>query len=171
MQAFVNTREAERGWEALSGPNALREWLSRRALLGKGESIGGDDVRRARELREALRGMLAANNGGAVGERDVETLNRAAGRARLEVRFGTDGRAAVGPVSGGTDAALGRILAAVQSGMQEGTWDRLKACANEHCTWAFYDRSKNRSGEWCSMAVCGNRTKTRAYRRRRAETH
>jgi len=35
------------------------------------------------------------------------------------------------------------------------------------CQWAFYDRSKNRSGRWCSMRTCGNRTKTRAYRTRR----
>jgi predicted RNA-binding Zn ribbon-like protein len=36
--------------------------------------------------------------------------------------------------------------------------------------WAFYDRSKNRSGHWCSMRVCGNRAKARQFReRRRAE--
>ncbi|MGH2778535.1 MAG: CGNR zinc finger domain-containing protein, partial [Actinomycetota bacterium] len=31
---------------------------------------------------------------------------------------------------------------------------------------AFYDHSKNRSGKWCTMRVCGNRAKTRAYRER-----
>ncbi|HEX9031302.1 MAG TPA: CGNR zinc finger domain-containing protein [Streptosporangiaceae bacterium] len=36
------------------------------------------------------------------------------------------------------------------------------------CHWAFYDRSPTSSGCWCSMAVCGSRAKSRAYRRRAA---
>jgi predicted RNA-binding Zn ribbon-like protein len=52
--------------------------------------------------------------------------------------------------------------------MTDGTWKRLKACRNHGCRWAFYDYSKNRSGSWCSMQLCGNRTKTRSYRRRHA---
>ena len=32
--------------------------------------------------------------------------------------------------------------------------------------WAFYDRSKNRSGRWCSMDSCGNVEKARAFRER-----
>ena len=51
----------------------------------------------------------------------------------------------------------------------EGTWERLKACRNEDCRWAFYDVSKNRSGSWCDMAVCGARHKMRAYRKRKSE--
>jgi predicted RNA-binding Zn ribbon-like protein len=50
--------------------------------------------------------------------------------------------------------------------MQDGTFARLKSCRNHDCRWAFYDYSKNRSASWCSMQLCGNRTKTRAYRRR-----
>ena len=57
------------------------------------------------------------------------------------------------------------MVAAVHAGMEEGAWERLKACTNGGCVWAFYDRSKNRSGRWCSMDICGNRIKTRTYRR------
>ena len=49
--------------------------------------------------------------------------------------------------------------------MLDGSWLRLKVCRN--CEWSFYDNSKNRSGSWCSMQLCGNRLKTRAYRTRR----
>lgn len=114
-----------------------------------------------------MRTLLAANNGmaGVDGEA-IRTLNRAAGKAGLTVRFGEDGRAALLPIAGGVDGALARVLAAVHAGMEEGTWGRLKTCRNQGCVWAFYDRSKNRSGRWCSMGVCGNWTKTRAYRRR-----
>ena len=57
--------------------------------------------------------------------------------------------------------------AIVQRAIVDGTWARLKACRWDTCQWAFYDTSKNRSGSWCSMAVCGNRAKAAAYRRRR----
>lgn len=42
------------------------------------------------------------------------------------------------------------------------------ACPADSCGWAFYDHARNRSRRWCSMAVCGNRTKARSYRRRHA---
>lgn len=168
VQAFVNTaaREGERHWEAFADPGSLRSWLRRRGLLTDSGAVEEADVGRAREVREALRTLLAANNGGGADARAVEVLNEAAERARLGVRFGKDGRVVLSPAAGGLDGALGRVLADVHAGMEEGTWRRLKACSNGGCAWAFYDRSKNRSGRWCSMDVCGNRTKTRAYRRR-----
>lgn len=158
-------------WEAIGDPGSLRAWLARKGLLAEGGSVEEADVGRAREVREALRALLAANNGREVPAAAVAALNGAAGRAGLEVRFGEDGRAAPVPASGGIDGALGWVMAAVHAGMGNGTWGRLKACRNGGCGWAFYDRSRNRSGAWCSMDVCGNRTKTRAYRRRKAETH
>jgi predicted RNA-binding Zn ribbon-like protein len=45
---------------------------------------------------------------------------------------------------------------------------RLKICP--HCEWLFLDKSKNRSRNWCDMAVCGNRAKARLhYRKKRKE--
>jgi predicted RNA-binding Zn ribbon-like protein len=169
VQAFVNT-VAEEGhfrWEAIGDTGSLSSWLEGRGLLAGGESVGEADVARAKEGRAALRSLLAANNGRGADPAAIRALNLAAERARLTVRFGADGRATLEPGAGGVDGALGRVLAAVHAGMEEGTWGRLKSCANATCGWAFYDRSKNRSGRWCSMEVCGNRTKTRAYRRRR----
>ena len=52
--------------------------------------------------------------------------------------------------------------------MRVGTWERLKVCRNDECQWAFYDHSRNHSGAWCTMAICGNRMKGRAFRTRRA---
>jgi predicted RNA-binding Zn ribbon-like protein len=168
VQAFANT-VAEEGhfrWEAIGDPDSLRSWLSGRGLLADGERVGEADVARAKEARKALRSLLAANNGREADAAAIRALNLVTERARLTVRFGADGRATLEPGAGGVDGALGRVLAAVHASMEEGTWGRLKSCANATCGWAFYDRSKNRSGRWCSMEVCGNRTKTRAYRRR-----
>ena len=62
---------------------------------------------------------------------------------------------------------LARLLAIVAAAAENGQWERLKACPRDPCFWAFYDRSKNRSGRWCRMEDCGNIEKARAFRERR----
>jgi predicted RNA-binding Zn ribbon-like protein len=67
------------------------------------------------------------------------------------------------------NGALGVVLAITARAMVDGSWSRLKVCPGEDCGWAFYDHSRNQTGRWCSMSVCGGRAKARAhYRRRRA---
>jgi len=133
-------------------------------LLGAARDAG--EHARAIELREALRRLLFANNAGELHEVDFDVLNSAARDAGLRVLFLPKGQARLEPEAAGTAGALGRIVASVSDAMTDGTWFRLKACADERCRWAFYDQSKNRSGHWCSMEVCGNRSKARQFRRR-----
>jgi predicted RNA-binding Zn ribbon-like protein len=95
-------------------------------------------------------------------------LDAAARRARLRVAFAEDGRSRVVAEADGVDGALGRLVAIAHSAQADGTWERLKVCPSQSCRWAFYDHTKNRSGRWCTMDVCGNRAKAAAYRRRQA---
>lgn len=44
-----------------------------------------------------------------------------------------------------------------------------KRCANPHCTLWFYDRSKAHRRRFCSAAVCGNRAKVAAFRKRQSQ--
>jgi predicted RNA-binding Zn ribbon-like protein len=126
-------------------------------------------VARATELREALRALLAAHNGGgSAPAQAAATLDQAAGRARMRLHFHGDGGAALVPEAGGVNGALGRLLAIVHDAIAQGTWRRLKACRDHDCEWAFYDHTKNGSGAWCSMERCGNRAKARAFRDRHA---
>lgn len=67
-----------------------------------------------------------------------------------------------------SDHPLGAIVGAAVQLSFEGRWDRLKLCDADTCRYAFYDESRNHSGKWCDMAVCGNRAKTRAFRERHA---
>jgi predicted RNA-binding Zn ribbon-like protein len=96
-------------------------------------------------------------------------LEDAARRAVLEVRFDEHGVATAAPAARGVDGALGRLLAIVAAAQADETWVRLKACPWQTCRWAFYDHSKNRSGRWCRMEVCGNRAKAAAFRARARE--
>ena len=86
----------------------------------------------------------------------------------LPLRLSLDGvTPALEPLVTGGRGGLARIAAAVVEAHAAGSWPRLKVCVEAGCQWAFIDSSKNRSRSWCSMRVCGNRTKTRAYRARR----
>lgn len=175
VQAFVNTIEFEQNGqhqEELRTPDDLRAWLHTHGLLEDSGAPDERDLRRARDVREALRALLLANNGASIDAAAVATLNHAADAACLVVRFGPDGHSRLEPSVPGVAGALGRLLAIVNTAMTDGTWPRLKACRSHTCQWAFYDTSKNRSGAWCNMAVCGCRSKARTYRqRRRRETH
>jgi predicted RNA-binding Zn ribbon-like protein len=147
VQLLINSAdlENERDW--------LPEWLVERGLLET-------ELERARSLREGLRALVLANNGRAVGDDALAVVNAAAKQLSLRV----DASARVSVDAAGD--ALDRVVAIAFGAMLDGTWTRLKACRN--CRWSFYDYSPNRSATWCSMQLCGNRKKTRAYRARRA---
>jgi len=166
VQAFINTAELEVGADALTTPKQLKDWLSHLDLLDASTPVNEGDVAAAIATREALRNLVLANNGGAADGNAVETLNRAARCAQLSPRFGSDGHARLEARAPGIDGAIGRILASVFDAMESGQWARLKACPAENCLWAFYDETKNRSGTWCTMSVCGNRAKARSFRKR-----
>jgi hypothetical protein len=75
VQAFVNTVDREHGPDLLDDVGGLEEWLGRRMLPA---AVGPGDLERARELREALRALLLANNGEPRDPAAQETLERAA---------------------------------------------------------------------------------------------
>jgi predicted RNA-binding Zn ribbon-like protein len=166
VQEFVNTVDLEGGTDDLTGPEALHEWLAQRDLVAADVRLSPADLARAVELREGLRDALEANHDGSPDPRAIETINRTASSARLVVRLAPDGSSRLEPDSTGIEGAMGRLLAIVYTAMTDGTWERLKICRRDKCRWAFYDQSKNQSGSWCSMAVCGNKEKAAAYRRR-----
>jgi predicted RNA-binding Zn ribbon-like protein len=167
IRAFVNTFEVETGRERLESPETLIDWLEGHGLR-TGKRATREDLRKAVAVREALRALLLANAGEMVGREAIGTLNAAVRRAHLSLVFEADGSLRLAPQASGLDGAIGALLAIVAAAMSDGTWSRLKACRAESCQWAFYDHTRNRSGVWCDMAVCGNRAKVRAYRERQA---
>lgn len=167
VRGFVNSLDVEEGSDELAGDAEAAAWLRTRGLLpDSGELVNGER-QRLTGLREALRGMLLANNAGEEPPTDaLEVLNATSADVALGLRFGPQGARLV-TSCGGVDAALAQILTSVHDAMGDGTWVRLKACPAPDCLWAFYDRSRNRSATWCQMGECGNRSKARAFRARR----
>lgn len=165
IREFVNTLDVEDGAEQLTSPAALAAWFRDRGLM-RGRTATRSDLAQARRVREALRALLLANNGVSAGKEAAALLDRTARRSGLGVRFRL-GEGRLEPTAAGVDGALGRLLAIAAAAMLDGTWARLKACRAEDCRWAFFDHARNSSRAWCSMEVCGNRAKARAYRSRR----
>ena len=163
VERFVNTIDFEKATDAIATPRDLGRWAREH---GAGGSFTRADTERVLAFREALRALLLAHHGEPADAAAVDVLRRESARAPLVVAFGEDGGASLAPAGRGTDALLGRLLAAVARAEAEGTWERMKACPADDCLWAFYDHSRNRSRTWCSMAVCGNRAKARSYRAR-----
>jgi predicted RNA-binding Zn ribbon-like protein len=166
VRAFVNTLDVEGGTDALSAPAGLAEFYAGQSLLGSSQAVSDADLRTAVAIRDALRGLLKANHGEPPDEAAVRELNQAFIALPLTLRLARDGSLSLEPAEGGAGAALARLIAIVFRSMAEGTWPRLKICRSDACQWAFFDHSRNRSGSWCSMAVCGNRTKVRRFQAR-----
>jgi predicted RNA-binding Zn ribbon-like protein len=164
---FVNTLDIDADTDALSSADALTAWLAQAQVLSPATAAPTAlELRQAIDVREALRALMLANNGADGDARAVRELELAARRGELGVHFGEGGGVTLAPSAEGFAGAIARLLVPVAEAASDGSWQRVKACRAENCQWAFYDRSRNRSGVWCEMAVCGNRTKVRAYRQR-----
>jgi len=153
VQLFLNSSSHDTGLELLGTPAQLAGWFAERQLPI--ERVGPAALQRAWNLRVELRALVSS--GCAPGS----VLQNAARRARITIDL-TEPRLV--PQAQGLDGALGLMLIAVYDSIRDGTWSRLKTCRN--CGWAYWDNSKNRSGAWCSMQLCGSRLKVRRYRDR-----
>jgi predicted RNA-binding Zn ribbon-like protein len=133
--------------------------------VASGDRISHADVARLRELREAIRALAIANQGGQSSAAATDIIRRLSRTAQLSVSIDDTGRTALEPAGRGVDGAVATLLGILHEAQLAGHWSRLKGC--RRCGYAFFDRSKNRSAAWCAMSICGNRTKNRAYYRRR----
>ena len=166
LQDFLNTADIESEADLVATPAALAAWLRTKGLLSGEGTVDAGEHARVLELRELLRDALEAATHGEGADATNARLDRIAATVPLRVRFGSEAR--LEPARASAAQALGPILATVYDALRDDGLARLKVCRNDACRWAFYDTSRNRSGVWCSMAICGNRQKGRLYRRRHA---
>jgi predicted RNA-binding Zn ribbon-like protein len=171
LQAFINSHYdlvVDPGADLLCTPAGLRSWLAAHGLASPRVPITAHDLERALAVREGLRQLLAGRAGGATPSsgRLRQAVNRAIAGAALELRFSPEGPELVPTGSTGFDRAVASLVAIAARAMIDGSWRRLKVCPGRHCGWVFYDHSRNNSGRWCSMNVCGGREKARAHYRR-----
>jgi predicted RNA-binding Zn ribbon-like protein len=160
VESFLNSVDVESAQDDLDALPRFRRWLRDHHRSAAAEVATEADLTLARDLRTELRAELTCGAGGS------DRLDRLASGIGLAVRFDEAGRAGLVPTDAGVRGVLGEVLAAIVRAEHDGTWSRLKICSSASCRYVYYDRSKNGSRRWCSMRVCGNRSKTRAYRER-----
>jgi len=148
-------------------PETIGWWLCDRGLLAGYEMPAEVELRWAAQILEALRSQVGENMGAPADADAIRVLDRAAQETELSLDFGGK---ALRPDALGVRRAVGRILAIAFLAELDGSWSRFKGCSSPTCRAVFWDRSKNRSGRWCTMKDCGNRAKVRAYRERERTT-
>jgi predicted RNA-binding Zn ribbon-like protein len=150
---------AERGTQLLALPQS--DLQAAEGLLLKSQRLSS-------ALRKAFAALLRKQK---IAVEWVEPIN--------EILRITEGHDELVSVTGGwriefiaREGGLDWLLAAVaRSGAEiiaEGSRASLRLCANPHCGLFFYDTSRTHRRRWCSMAVCGNRSKVAAFARKQA---
>lgn len=170
VHAFVNTVDVdvEDPSEALPDPAALSSWLVEVGLLADSQAVTGAQFRLAIDLRTALRALALANNGVSPSTSDLDLARRCFDR--LPVVAGVDDPALSPRQRDPVLKALTRIVIGYTTARAAGEWSRLRRCPPDDCGWVFWDSSARAARRWCTMSVCGNRAKVRAYAERRASS-
>ena len=166
---FTATLSARNGIapiERLRSPDDLARWLG---AVGSACHGGASEshLASARRLREGIRELADA----VIAKRPLpfmalEVVNHWAGLPVATPQLTPAGTAVLRADDAVAAAlsAIARDAVQVLGGRDRG---RLKECAAPDCALLFVDDSRAGRRRWCSMEACGNRHKTRTYRRRR----
>lgn len=172
VQSLINTLDLESGLDRLGSAGDAAPWLATNGLLTSGRTPTDDDLLTLIGVREGLRALVIQNTDGLQPLPAVTApLRQIADDERVRAVIADDGAVRLVPVGDSLRARLLALLLIVADAQHDGTWAHLKACANDGCLWAFYDRSRNHGGTWCDMATCGNKLKNRDFRARRRTSH
>jgi predicted RNA-binding Zn ribbon-like protein len=160
LQRFINTHNHDlpTDWDRLGTWQKAQAWLREKRLITSRERVTDADALRLRKFRETLRALVVSNQG-------VEPGPLRFGVALLRVEVDDEGHTSLVSDARGVEGVEATLLGIVHEAQLIDEWPRLKGC--RQCGYAFFDRSKNRSAAWCAMSICGNRTKNRAYYKRR----
>jgi predicted RNA-binding Zn ribbon-like protein len=167
VQALVNTVELPDGSDRLADQSDARPWLVDNQLLARHAELTEADLDVVRHVREALRALLVQNAGGPTpADTALAPLRGVASTGMARAFLAGDGEVRLAASGDSVRERLVDLLVIVRDAQRDGTWTLLKACANDECRWAFYDKSRNHGGTWCEMSACGNKLKNRAFRAR-----
>jgi predicted RNA-binding Zn ribbon-like protein len=118
-------------------------------------------------LRDAVRKVVLDRK--AARPLDFAPLNRALSHASRHIELVTseDGIAITSRYSTETaDSILAPLAEAAADLLMNVDFKLVRKCEDADCVLWFVDRTKSRRRRWCSMALCGNRNKVAAFRRR-----
>ena len=179
---FVNTlddRPSGKPNELLKGYDDLARFASEAGILTPAQADyllekvpsrsdeAEDALRRAHNLRETLHTIFSAVvKGQKVPQTAMDKLNASVHEAalhsrlvqndeRCEWRFDDPGSS--------FSSILWPIARVAADLLASDQLAYVRACSSPTCQWFFLDTSKNHHRRWCSMKLCGNRSKVRKF--------
>jgi predicted RNA-binding Zn ribbon-like protein len=170
----------------------LLDWLRQAGILTSSDILTiksnfrptelEEAVRRARELREWFRDFVKTHKGKSLSSRALVKLKPLNDLLGLDQAFWSIIPAASSGKNGGSlpgsfelrrqrhwrtlESLLAPLAEEIARVICGADFTFIKACQGKNCVLSFYDETPRRKRRWCSMAVCGNREKQRAYRER-----
>jgi predicted RNA-binding Zn ribbon-like protein len=147
--------------DRLDDPPRAAEILGSYGLADAAE-LTAERLDQVRALRADLMAAVDAADADE-GRRRWDDLSASVAGLAFRLDF-ADGTPALAQVAG--DPLLGGIVAAVADVLRDGTWTRLRVCANDGCRAVFYDTTRSRTQRWHSYELCGNRANVAAFRAR-----
>jgi predicted RNA-binding Zn ribbon-like protein len=177
---FLNTRPVIDGQprEMLPDCGALARWLAAAGLITKPQSArlkrrwSGSDFTATLEelwkLRESFRKVVFQMEAGhSLSAGFVKDLNRLLLQypylGQVVGEFGLERRKPFAPEL--PEHVFAPLADAIADLLTNATRSRIRKCRN--CVLHFYDTSKKGTRLWCSMSLCGNRSKVAAYAERK----
>lgn len=132
-----------------------QDWAVARG--GVGTAAEAEQLRRVRDAIQAV----------SRGDSPAQALQADLGQVRLHPQLSESG------LSWHLRVPADQVLAAramlAWASIHARSPERLRPCANPECCRFLLDRSNANTARWCSMALCGNRSKVRRhYQRNRA---
>ncbi|MGE3872381.1 MAG: ABATE domain-containing protein [Parvibaculaceae bacterium] len=145
----------------------LGRWCLEAGLTRDAGPVNDDQIAQARKLREALfRLFTAAVTGARPGPADIDLVNSAAHKPAFVPQLKAIGQ----PQEWASDTPYEAVLATVARDaidlLSGPAFERVRKCADAHCSIFFLDSSRPGKRRWCSMNGCGNKVKKAAYRSR-----
>jgi predicted RNA-binding Zn ribbon-like protein len=157
---LLQTTDDARAWL----DQALKNWSNATHRPAPSIELTAEDVQALRDFRHDLSQILQAQTGDSAPE-----SSPVASLMTLPTALRLDEHGAIHAEPRGTGWRQVASLALIEAYQAQctDTLRRLKSCRNTRCATAFYDRSRNNSGVWHDVRVCGNAANLRNYRARK----
>ena len=153
--------------EKLRKPADLADWVMQSGIVDHPPTITTRQLEQAKQLREALFGLLSALIDGSEPQpADRDLVNKAASGPGPTLQLTSNGEVSR---HGDIDAVLAVLAQDCLDLFDSADRKALHWCADPSCTRPFIDRSRGHRRRWCGMKGCGDRAKAAAYRARQRE--
>jgi predicted RNA-binding Zn ribbon-like protein len=167
VQDLMNTVSAgkPRATDLLADRGDAQAWLDQ-ALAQWSQVTGAPAPQVQLELRDQEELRSFRDNLRRAARQDHDGTIPPPHTASIAMQLDSHGQVHPEPRGTGWRRVAALALIEIFQAQQAGTWQRLKMCRNEQCGTAFFDRSRNNSGVWHDVKVCGNAANLRAYHAR-----